>query len=137
MSEYKSPKTPVNASVHEVYNFLGNFNNFGGLMPQQQISNWKSTENECSFTIQGMGNFGLRISEKVPDTRIVMVPETEKKIPINFNLICEMAPAGELSTEAQIRIEADLPAMIAMMAGKPLQNLVNILAQRLQEHFAK
>lgn len=137
MSDYKSPKTPIDASIKEVFSFLGNFNNFGTLMPQQQISNWKSTEDACSFTVQGMGDFGLKISEKIPETKIVMVPDAVKKLPINFNLICDLAPIDDVTTEAVIRIDADLPAMIAMMAGKPLQNLVNILAQRLQEHYIK
>lgn len=137
MSNYKSPKTLVNAPIKEVYSFLGNFNNFGQLMPQQQISNWKSTEDTCSFTVQGMGDFGLKISEKIPETKIVMVPEAKKPLPITFNLICDLASLTESTTEAVIRIEADLPAMIALMAGRPLQNLVNILAQRLQEHFAR
>lgn len=137
MSAYKSPKTPVNAPVHEVYTFLGNFNNFGGLMPEDQISDWKSTETDCSFSIKGMGEFGLRMSEKIQDQKIVIVPDGPKKLPIELNLICEMRATDVQNTEAEIRIEANLPVMIAMMAGRPLQNLVNILAERLQSKFSK
>lgn len=137
MQDYKSPKTPVDADISDVFAFLSNFNNFENLMPQQQISNWKSTEESCSFTVQGMGDFGLKIQEKIPETKIIIVPDTAKPIPISFNLICDLAHLPAEQTEAVIRIEAELPAMIALMAGKPLQNLVNILALRLQEYFAK
>jgi hypothetical protein len=137
MSDYKSPKTPVQAGISEVYAFLSNFNNFENLMPEQQISNWKSTEDSCSFTIKGMGDFGLKISEKTPETRIVIVPDVAKPIPLTFNLICELEPLAENNTQALLKIEADMPPMIALMAGRPLQNLVNILATRLQEHYAK
>lgn len=137
MSTYKSPQTPITAPVEEVFRFLGNFNNFGGLMPADQISDWKSTENECSFSIKGMGEFGLRISEKVVNEKIIIVPDGPKKLPVDLNLICEMKAVDEQNTEAGIRIEADIPAMIAMMAGRPLQNLVNILAERLQAKFSK
>ena len=137
MQEYKSPKTPVEANISDIFAFLSNFNNFEGLMPQQQITNWKSTEESCSFTVQGMGDFGLKIKEKIPETKIIIVPDTAKPIPVSFNLICELAHMTDETTEAMIRIEADLPVMIAMMAGKPLQNLVNILAERLQQYFKK
>jgi carbon monoxide dehydrogenase subunit G len=137
MQEYKSPKTPVEANISDIFAFLSNFNNFEGLMPQQQITNWKSTEESCSFTVQGMGDFGLKIKEKIPETKIIIEPDTAKPIPVSFNLICELAHMTDETTEAMIRIEADLPVMIAMMAGKPLQNLVNILAERLQQYFKK
>lgn len=105
-------------------------------MPEQ-VSNWKSTEDSCSFTIQGMGDFGLKIIERVPEVRIVIVPDTGKPIPFTFDLICEMSPAGSENCEATIRINTEMPPMIAMMATRPLQNLVNVLAQKLQEHFGK
>lgn len=136
MSEYKSPNTLVQSSISEVYAFLSNFNNFEGLMPEQQISNWKSNEDSCTFTVQGMGDFGLKISEKIPETRIVIIPNAGKPIPISFNLICELGYKSADTTDALIKIEADLPAMIALMAGRPLQNLVNILASRLQDYYA-
>ncbi len=137
MQEYKSPKTPIDADISDVFAFLSDFNNFENLMPQQQITNWKSTDDRCSFTVQGMGDFGLKIQEKIPETKIIIVPDTAKPIPITFNLICELGHLADEKTEAIIRMEAELPAMIALMAGKPLQNLVNILVLRLQEHFQK
>jgi carbon monoxide dehydrogenase subunit G len=136
MSDYKSPLTPVKASNTEVFQFLGNFNNFENLMPKEQVTNWQSTEDSCSFTVQGMGELGLMISEKIPESKIVIVPDAGKPLPIKFNLVCEMKALAEKETEVLIRIDADLPPMIALMAGRPLQNLVNILAQRLQEYYA-
>ena len=137
MHTYSSPHTPVKASNHEVFVFLSDFNNFENLMPKEQVTNWKSTTDKCSFTVQGMGEMGLMITEKTEDAKIVIIPDKEgKPLPIKFNLICEMKPLAETETEVDIRIEADLPPMIAMMAGRPLQNLVNILALRLQEYYA-
>jgi len=134
-SEIKSPHTPVQAPAAKVYAFLSDFNNFSELMPEQ-VTNWKSTADSCSFTIQGMGDFGLKISEKFPDTRIIIVPDIGKPIPFTFNLICDIKPLTEASSEALITIESEMPPMIAMMASRPLQNLVNILAMKLQDHFA-
>jgi hypothetical protein len=134
-SEIKSPQTKIESPVSSVYAFLSNFNNFSNLMPEQ-VTNWKATDESCSFTIQGMGDFGLKISERIADKLIVIIPDVGKPIPFTFKLICELSPLPEDKTDALIRIETEMPPMIAMMAGRPLQNLVNILAQRLQEYYA-
>ena len=55
----------VNHSIDKVYDFLTSFNNFEPLMPEQ-ITNWKSDNNSCSFTIQGMADISLTFGEKVP-----------------------------------------------------------------------
>jgi len=123
------------APVSTVFEFLSNFNNFSNLMPEQ-VTNWESTADNCSFTIQGMGDFGLKIAEKVKDSLIVIIPDAGKPIPFTFKLICELSPLPEDTTEALIRIDTEMPPMIAMMAGRPLQNLVNVLAQRLQEYYS-
>jgi hypothetical protein len=135
-TEINSPQTLVPAPQAEVYQFLGNFNNFANLMPEQ-VTNWKSTDDTCSFTIQGMGEFGLKMVERIPSSRISIEPSMDKPLPITFMLICLLAEMPESKTEALIKIETEMPPMIAMMAGRPLQNLVNVLAQRLQEHFSK
>jgi hypothetical protein len=133
--EIKSPQTQIEAPVSTVYAFLCNFNNFSNLMPEQ-VTNWKSTPESCSFTIQGMGDFGLKISERVTDRLIVIIPDIGKPMPFAFKLICELASLPENKTDALIEIDTEMPPMIAMMAGRPLQNLVNVLAQRLQEYYA-
>ena len=34
-------------------------------MPSQ-VTNWKATEDECSFTLNGMASIGMKIVEKAP-----------------------------------------------------------------------
>ncbi|MFN8166643.1 MAG: hypothetical protein U0X76_10890 [Bacteroidia bacterium] len=63
MTRIESETATINKSAEEVYKFLSNFNNFGKLMPEQ-VTNWESTEDECSFTISGMASLGMKIIEK-------------------------------------------------------------------------
>ncbi len=53
----------INKDIVSVYNFLTDFNNFKDLMPEQ-ITNWKSSNDSCSFTIQGMASISLTFAEK-------------------------------------------------------------------------
>ncbi len=93
--------------------------------------NWKSTEDSCSFTIKGMTDLSMKISEKVLYSKINIIPG--EKTLFNFNLICQLQETKTNLTFAQIIFSAELNAMMEMLTGKPLQNFVNMLASKLKE----
>ena len=61
--------------------FLSDFNNFQRLMPDQ-VTNWQSTSDSCSFTIAGMATLGMRIQEKDAHSSIKVV--RDGKAPFDF-----------------------------------------------------
>ncbi|MBM3437086.1 MAG: SRPBCC family protein, partial [Bacteroidetes bacterium] len=65
MTEIKSETVSISDSAEHKNNFLSDFNNFGKLMPEQVI-NWQSGIDQCSFTIKGMTDINLTMAEKVP-----------------------------------------------------------------------
>ena len=132
MSEIKSNVEQINNSADVIYAFLSNLNNFKELMPDQ-IENWKSTEDTCSFRIKNMVDLSLRLTEKVPCSLIVLSPEG--KAPFNFSLRCMLEKVEENKTNAIIMFKADLNPMMEMLAKSPLQNLVNILVSKLKQKF--
>lgn len=132
MSEIKSNVEQINNSAETIYTFLSNLNNFKALMPEQ-IENWQSTEETCSFRIKNMADLSLRLTEKVPNSLIVLSPEG--KAPFSFSLHCMLEAIDENKTNATIKFNADLNAMMEMLAKSPLQNFVNILAARLKQKF--
>lgn len=119
--------TTIKRPVTEVYEFLTNFNNFEQLMPEQ-ITNWKSDNDSCSFTIQGMADISLIFGEKVPVTKVKLVPDG--KVPFSFSLSVNLADKTD-HTMVDVSVDADLNPMMAMMAKRPLQNLVNEMASNL------
>ncbi len=130
MTHIESDIAEIKNSPEKVYNFLSNLNNFKMLMPEQVI-NWKSTEDSCSFTIKGMTGLSMKISEKVPYSKINIIQG--EKTQFNFNLIFQLQEPETNLTFAQIIFNAELNAMMEMLAGKPLQNFVNMLASKLKE----
>jgi len=129
MGKIKSETVLINKSAEAIFGFLSNFNNFQHLMPSQ-VTDWKSTEDSCSFTIQGMTSLGMRIKERQPFSRIIIIPEG--KVPFNFELQCLFTDKENNQTEAQLIFDADMNPMLSMMATKPLTNFVNILVQQLK-----
>ncbi|MAZ93890.1 MAG: hypothetical protein P8N48_03415 [Bacteroidales bacterium] len=123
----------VNHSIDKVYDFLTSFNNFEPLMPEQ-ITNWKSDNNSCSFTIQGMADISLTFGEKVPKSFVKLVPVG--KVPFSFSLGLKISGDND-STIVKIEVDADLNPMMAMMAKRPLENLVNVMASNVNDALGK
>jgi carbon monoxide dehydrogenase subunit G len=130
MTNYKSSQITVQKSQTEVFNFLSDYNNFGKLMPEQ-VTNWNSTQDECSFTIQGMASLQMKIIERRASDLISM--ESYGKTPIKFTLYVTLEAISETSCTALVSIDADINPMLKMMLDKPLSNLVEKLATKIPQ----
>lgn len=128
--------TTINANEKKVFDFLADFNNFEQLMPEQ-VTNWQSDAETCTFTIQGMATISLKYANKKANQLIEVVPEG--KTPLDFNLTLRLNPneLDEQKTTADVEIDAQLNPMMAMMVKKPLQNLVDVIAKNLNEVFSQ
>ena len=131
MVKLVSDRIIINKSAVNIFNFLGDFNNFEKLMPEQ-IINWKSTELACSFTIKGMADIGMRIEEKNHHSHIHI--KSDGKVPFDFDMMFFLEAIDEEKAKVHIELEADISTMLLIMAKKPLQNLINIMISKLQDH---
>ena len=130
MTEFKSEQISIQRKDSDIFNFLSDFSNFEKLMPEQVI-NWQSTKESCSFTIKGMADLALRIDKKEEFQLISYV--SEGKSPFSFNLKFLILSQDEGSTSVSSILQAKLNPMIKMMASRPLQNFVNLLVEKLKE----
>ena len=130
MTRIESDKTSINKSTEEIFNFLSDFNNFQKLMPEQ-VTNWQSTADECSFTISGMASLGMKITEKKPNDYIKVI--RNGNAPFDFTLECLLKEKSAAESEVQLAFDADLNPVLKMMAVKPLTNFLNLLVQKLKD----
>src|SRR5262245_50393898 len=128
MTRLESDTVPVNKTPTEVFSFLSDFNNFQSLMPEQVVD-WQSTPDECSFTIKGMATLGMKMVEKNPPSFIKIT--SHGSVPFAFFLLCNIGE-GAGGSKVQLAFDADLNPMLKMMASKPLTNFLNILVSKLQ-----
>jgi carbon monoxide dehydrogenase subunit G len=133
MKSFESKRVTLKASDQTVYAFLSDMSNLGRFMPEQVI-NWEATVDTCSFTIQNMTTLSMQTTERVPFTRIDV--SSMGKTPFNFTLQLFLYPQTEGQSEACFILNADLNPVFSMMASKPLQNLVDIMASNLEKHFS-
>lgn len=97
-----------------------------------QVTDWKSTADECSFVINGMASIGMKIVKKDAPTSIHIV-SSGGKLPFSFTLNVILEPVDEANCKGYLLFEADMNPMIKMMAEKPLTNFFNLLAQRMKD----
>jgi len=134
MTEFKSETRSIQQNDLVVYNFLEDFNNFEKLMPEQVI-NWQSTKDNCSFTIKGMADLAMRIDHKEEPGLIKYA--SEGKSPFDFDLRFTMTASQEDICQVEAVFAAELNPMIKMVASRPLQNFVNLLVDKLKELMEK
>jgi hypothetical protein len=133
MKDFESKRVSLKTSAENVYVSLSDMSNLGRFMPKD-ITNWQATVDTCSFTIQNMTTLSMRISERVPFERIDVT--SEGKTPFNFTLRLMLYPQSSQQSEACFILKADLNPVFSMMASKPLQNLVDLMAENLCKYYS-
>ena len=130
MTKYESRIGHIQSSEEKVYSFLSDFNNFREFIPEDQVQDWKSDADSCSFTIGGMGGVGLEIVERNPCSLIKMTGNGMSQV--DFFLWIQLKEAGENNTRVKLTMKADLNPMIQMMAAKPLKNFLNMMVDYME-----
>ena len=129
-------KAVISAGQNKVFQFLSDFNNYETLMPEQ-IVNWQSDTETCSFTIKGMADLKLKFARKEASKLLELVPEG--KTPVKFSLLVNLEPdaLNEQKTVVNVHVDADLNPMLTMIAKRPFENLANTISEELHKVFEK
>ena len=123
---FKSNWVKNKRSEKDLFEYIGDMNNMPPILPEQVVD-IKADNDNLAFTIQGMGSVALRVKERKPNKLIQLVPEG--KVPFQFVLNVHIRN-NEQRTECCFEIDANLNPLMQMMASRPLQNLVNMMAER-------
>jgi carbon monoxide dehydrogenase subunit G len=115
-----------------IYNFLTDFNNFKEFIPKDKLQNWQADESSCRFTINPVGETGVKIIEKEPFKLIKLTGIEESKF--DFKLWVQLKQVKENDTRIKLTLDADLNPMFQMMAKKPLQEFMDKLVDQLSKY---
>ncbi len=132
MTKFESEIKKVSQSDEKIFKFISDFNNFESLIPQDKIKNWQSTEDTCKFSVDGIGDAGLRIVEKQASTTVKY--STDGKVPFNFFLWIQLKQVAENDTRIKLTIKADLNPMMKMMVGKHVKKFLNMLGDAIANY---
>lgn len=114
-------------SCETLYDRISSFDNLRELMPEQ-IINWQSGDDACTFEIKGMTRLSLKYAERVP-LRKVRIEAVNPPFPIELSV--ELTEGVDQGIICCTLLKADLNPMLAMLASRPLQHLVDTINRKL------
>lgn len=130
MVKVTSKTVSINRQAEEIFQVVGNFNSFNGMMPEQ-VEDLKTTTDTCSFKIKGLTNFGMKITQRTPFSNIHIENDDTIPMPVKFSFEWNLTPAGN-ATEVNAAFEVDVNFMMGGMIKKPLQNFADALVTALK-----
>jgi carbon monoxide dehydrogenase subunit G len=127
-----SNETFVAAKREAIYLFLQDAQNYYHLMPQDKIADWKATETECSFKVQGGFVITLLLDGGKEPSNVYL--KSGGKSPFPFKLDIQLSENVE-ETKGQIVFDGEVNMFLKMMVEKPLTALFNVMSINLKKYF--
>ena len=146
IEKYSSEAKFITSPQESVYNHLANLKNLEPLFDPNRLKelknqhpstsdikldNFSAIADECTFSINPVGNIGVQIIEREPSKLIKLTGS--KSVPFQVNCWIQLLPVDENSCKVRITLHADLNPMIKMLIGKHLKNGVDHMADALSK----
>ena len=116
-------------SQEKVFNYVSDFRNFAHLLPQERLTDLEISKEEIGFNLAGLGKVGLYIQEKTPFSKLTIQSSEESPAGLTFAIFLNRE--GEQQTEIIMKLEASLNMFLEMMAKGPLQQLLDMMVDKL------
>ncbi|MCK9303066.1 MAG: hypothetical protein PHU62_01285 [Bacteroidales bacterium] len=129
MKHFSTKQLSVKQSAEVIYNKFSDFNNFKDMLPVEKMDHFDCTASTCKFTLKGMPEICLNIIENIPDQKVVYATQDQK--PIDIRLGFDIDKTGTETSEITLYIDADIDGVTAMMLSKPLQNMLDKMAEKI------
>jgi carbon monoxide dehydrogenase subunit G len=120
----------IENSEEIVYQFLSDFNNFKAMVPADKVKNWIATADHCHFSVEGMGETGLRIIERMPNKLIKIT--TEEGSSMDFLMWIQLKQISEKDTRVKITLRAELNPMLNALVKGPLKTFADSLIDQME-----
>lgn len=132
MATIESKEVSLNAAPEEVFAYVKDLRNLIELLPKDKISDWQGSETKCTFKVSGGYKIGLEHKSETAPNKLVLNSTEGSAMPfdldIHFNAQGNGTSAGMVGT-------LDVNPFLRMMVEKPLKNLFDYIAERLEKKF--
>ena len=134
MLRIKSEEFTFNGKQADCMDFLSDLNNYKNLFPKDKIKNWKSEENYCEFNLQNA--YTLEILKESVSKNIIFL-KSGGKSPFSFEIKIKVSEKSNSICSAYIESEANVSAVLKTIIGKPLNELFNHMASKIEEFISE
>lgn len=120
----ESPKTIINKSTQDTFNFLSDVKNFEKLMPEN-ISKFEVLDKDkFLFALKGMPEIILKKKEVIAPNKVVLGAAGGK---LDFSLTAHITEPGPDQSEVELVFEGEFNAMMGMMIKGPIKKFIETL----------
>ena len=134
MLKIKSEEFTFNGKQADCMDFLSDLNNYKNLFPKDKIKNWKSEENYCEFNLQNA--YTLEILKESVSKNIIFL-KSGGKSPFSFEIKIKVCEKSNNICSAYIESEANVSSILKTIIGKPLNELFNHMASKIEEFISE
>ncbi|WP_047545384.1 SRPBCC family protein [Psychroserpens sp. Hel_I_66] len=124
----QSPKTTIDKSAQETFNFLSDVKNFEKLMPENISKFEVLEEDKFLFALKGMPEIILKKKETVPPNKIVLGAAGGK---LDFSLTAHIIEVAPTQSQVELVFEGEFNAMMAMMIKGPINKFIETLVTNM------
>jgi hypothetical protein len=132
MTTYESDIKTISSNEEVVFGILSDLNNIQKLKDNpalaDKVKDIQFDADSCSFSVEGFGKVGFRITEREPFKTIKLASENA---PVHVNVWIQLKQVAENDTRLKLTLRAELPTMIKMMVDKKLKEGINMIADML------
>ena len=121
----------IKESDEKIFQFLADFNHFESLIPADKIKDFESSGDTCRFTVEGIGELGLKIIEKDPHNLIKI--GSDETTPFEFLMWIQIKELVERDSRMRITVEVKINPVMAAMVKKPLKTFVDTLIDQAEK----
>lgn len=121
----------LSAPMNQVRDFLSDPKNLILLLPSDKVSEFESTDSDCSFKAQGGISIHLVFARK--ETHSIHY-QSGAGSPFAFHLTVHLEEQNP-HCSGHLVFEGKVNGFLKMMIEKPLQSLFNEMGLKLKEHF--
>jgi hypothetical protein len=126
-----SQEVEIQATTDQILDFVAISSNIEKLLPKEKISDFTSTENSCSFKVQG--GIGISLIQAGRENNKLYLKSGDKA-PFPFNLIVHVESSNSGCT-GHIEFNGEVNAFLKMMVEKPLSALFNHMSLKMKQLF--
>ncbi|MFT4612217.1 MAG: hypothetical protein ACJA1H_000834 [Glaciecola sp.] len=124
----ESPKTIINKSAQNTFDFLADIKNFEKLMPEN-ISKFEVLDTDkFLFALKGMPEIVLKKKEAIAPNKVVLGAAGGK---LNFSLTANITETAPSQSEVELIFEGEFNAMMGMMIKGPISKFIETLVTNM------
>lgn len=129
---YSNERTvKVSCGKQDFYNFVTDIRNFGRFIPESLRQGWNASEEKCSFSLSGMGEMNIGISEKIPEEKVVFSGTALSKI--SFIIETIITGGAEVnSCDVQVTLRAEMDRLTGIIAKPQLDAVFGAIVNEME-----